>query len=119
MEELTKAEERIMQIFWKIKKGFVKDVIAHIPEEPKPPYNTVSSVVRLLEQKGYLGHKAYGKTHEYFPLVSKVEYRKLYLRKILSNYFENSPSSLLSFLVKEEELSQEEKESLRKIIDGK
>lgn len=117
MEELTKTEERIMQVFWKLKKAFVKEVIAHLPEDPKPPYNTVSSVVRLLEQKGYLGHKAYGKSYQYFPLVSKAAYRKQYLKKMLSGYFENSPASLLSFLVREEGLSEEERAELKKIID--
>jgi predicted transcriptional regulator len=117
MEELTKTEERIMQVFWKLKKAFVKEVIAHLPDDPKPPYNTISSVVRLLEQKGYLGHKAYGKSYQYFPLVTKSAYRKQYLQKILSGYFENSTASLLSFLVREEGLSEEEREELKKIID--
>ena len=66
MEELTKAEERIMQLFWKLKKAFVKDVIEQISDDPKPPYNTISSVVRILVTKGYLNYKAYGKTYEYF-----------------------------------------------------
>ena len=117
MEELTKTEERIMQVFWKLKKAFVKEVIANLPDDPKPPYNTISSVVRLLEQKGYLSHKAYGKSYQYFPLVTKSAYRKQYLQKILSGYFENSPASLLSFLVREEGLSEEECEALKKIID--
>lgn len=117
MEELTKAEERIMQVFWQLKKAFVKDVIAQLPDEPKPPYNTISSVVRILEKKGYLAHKAYGKTHEYYPIISKAEYRKMYMEKLLSGYFDNSPASLLSFMVKEENLSTEEIEKLKEIID--
>ena len=117
MEELTKTEERIMQVFWDLKKAFVKDVIEQLPDDPKPPYNTISSVVRLLEKKGYLGHRTYGKTHEYFPTINKASYRKMYLKKLLSGYFENSPASLMSFLVKEEKLSQEEMEKLRDIIN--
>jgi predicted transcriptional regulator len=117
MEELTKAEERIMQIFWKLKKAFVKDVIEELPDDPKPPYNTISSVVRLLEKKGYLGYTAYGKTHEYHPIVSKSAYRKMYMKKLLSGYFDNSPASLLSFMVKEEKLSEEEIQKLKDIID--
>ena len=117
MEELTKTEERIMQVFWRLKKAFVKDIIEELPDDPKPPYNTISSVVRILEKKGYLGYTAYGKTHEYYPAISKAEYRKMYLKKLLSGYFDNSPVSLLSFMVKEEKLSEEEIEELKKIID--
>lgn len=117
MEELTKTEERIMQVFWKLKSAFVKDIIEHLPDDPKPPYNTISSVVRLLEQKGYLDHKAYGKTYEYYPKVSKVQYKKMYMKKVLIGYFDNSPASLLSFLVQEEDLSEKELEKLKKIID--
>jgi predicted transcriptional regulator len=117
MEELTKTEERIMQVFWKLKKAYVKDVIEQLPDDPKPPYNTISSVVRLLEKKGYLDHRTYGKTYEYFPVISKAAYRKMYLKKLMSGYFENSPASLMSFLVKEEKLSQEEIDKLRDIIN--
>ena len=117
MEDLTKAEERIMQVFWKLKKAFVKDVIEALPDDPKPPYNTISSVVRILEKKGYLGYTAYGKTYEYHPIVSKAEYRKMYMKKLLSGYFDNSPASLLSFMVKEENLSEEEIQKLKDIID--
>jgi len=117
MEELTKAEERIMMIFWKLKKGFVKDIIDEINDQPKPPYNTISSVVRILVSKGYLGFKAYGKTYEYYPTISKSEYRKIELKKVLSGYFGDSPASLLSFMVKEEKLSKEEIEKLKDIIN--
>ncbi len=117
MEELTKTEERIMQIFWKLKKAFVKDIIEQIPDEPKPPYNTISSVVRILVSKGYLNFKAYGKTYEYYPAISKASYRKIQLRKVISGYFSDSPASLLSFMVKEEKLSLEEIEKLRDIIN--
>ena len=92
MEELTKVEERIMQVFWKLNNAFVKDVIAQLPEDPKPPYNTISSVTRSLESKGYLSYKAYGKTHEYFPIISKGEYKKNKLKKLLSGYYSDSPS---------------------------
>ena len=117
MEELTKAEERIMKIFWKLKKGFVKDVINEIQELPKPPYNTISSVVRILVSKGYLSFKAYGKTYEYYPTITKTEYRKIELKKIISGYFSDSPASLLSYMVKEEKLSKEEIDKLKEIIN--
>lgn len=116
MDELTKTEERVMQMFWKLKKGFVKDVIEQIPDKPKPPYNTISSIVRVMVKKGYLGYKAYGKTYEYFPLINKSEYRKMQLKKMISGYFGDSPSTLLSHIVKEEKLSKEEIKKLKDII---
>lgn len=117
MIELTNTEERIIQIFWKIKKGFVNDVIEQIPDNPKPPYNTISSIIRVLVKKGYLSFKAYGKTHEYYPTISKAEYRKIQFKKIVSGYFSDSPVSLLSFMVKEEKLSSEEIQELKDIIN--
>jgi BlaI family transcriptional regulator, penicillinase repressor len=117
MEELTKAEERIMLIFWNLKKAFVKDVIEQIADSPKPPYNTISSVVRILVNKGYLKFKAYGKTYEYYPAISKSEYRKIQFKKIISGYFGDSPASLLSFIIKEEKLTKEEIEKLKEIIN--
>ena len=74
IRELTRAEQEIMQVLWRIEKGFVKDVLEELPE-PKPAYNTVSTVIRILEQKGFVEHKAYGKTHEYFPAISKEKYK--------------------------------------------
>jgi BlaI family penicillinase repressor len=117
MEELTKTEERVMQIIWKLKTCFVKDIIDALPDEPKPPYNTISSVVRLLETKSFVGYKAYGKTHEYFPLISKSDYRRESFKKMLSGYFDNSAESLFSFMLKEEQLSEEEVTKIREIID--
>src|ERR1700710_587257 len=107
MEELTKTEERVMHILWQLKKCFVKDIIEAMPDEPKPPYNTISSVVRLLEKKGYVGYKAYGKTYEYFPLIEKADYRKHSFGKFFKEYFDGSAESLLSFMVKEEKLSED------------
>jgi BlaI family penicillinase repressor len=117
MENLTKTEERIMQVLWKLKKAFVKEIIEVLPDNPKPPYNTISSVVRLLEKKGYAGYKSYGKTYEYFPLVSKADYRKDYFKTMLSGYFDNSAESLLSFIVKEQPISNEELKKIKEIID--
>eukprot|EP01132_Coremiostelium_polycephalum_P019094 gene19094-22722_t len=104
MEELTKSEERVMQVLWKLKSAFVKDIIEELGEEPKPPYNTISSTVRLLEKKGYVSYKAYGKTYEYFPSISKEAYTKTTFSKLFAGYFDNSPASLLSFMVREEQL---------------
>jgi BlaI family penicillinase repressor len=117
MEELTRTEERVMQILWKLKKAFVKDIIEAMPDDPKPPYNTISSVVRLLEKKEYVGYKAYGKTYEYFPLISKADYRKASFKKMFTNYFDNSVESLLSFMVKEEKVSEEDINKIKEMIN--
>jgi len=117
MEELTKTEERVMQIIWQLKKCFVKDIIDELPDDPKPPYNTISSVVRLLEKKGYVGYKAYGKTYEYFALISKSAYRKASFSKFFSGYFDSSAESLISFMIKEEQLGDEDIKKMRDIIN--
>jgi BlaI family transcriptional regulator, penicillinase repressor len=100
MKELTKAEDQIMQILWALKKGFVKDIVEEMPE-PKPAYNTVSTIVRILEKKGFIGYKAYGKTHEYFPLITKEKYTRFYLNNLVKGYFNGSVQSLVSFFAKE------------------
>ena len=106
-----------MLILWRLKKGFVKDIIEELPDEPKPPYNTISSVVRLLEKKGYVGFKAYGKTYEYFPVISKAQYRKAFFKKLVSRYFDNSLENLLSFMVKEEKLTEKDINKIKEIIN--
>ena len=116
MKELTKAEEQIMQILWDIEKGFVKDVLAKLPR-PKPAYNTVSTIIRILEKKGFVSYTAYGKTHEYYPLIEKDEYRTIFLGSIVKNYFSDSYKSLVSFFTKKEDMTLEELEELRKIVN--
>jgi predicted transcriptional regulator len=111
MKELTRAEEQPMQILWKIKKGFIKYLIDRIPE-PKPAYNTVSTFIRIMERKGFVGHTAYGKTHEYFPLISKKDYTKLYMKGFIKNYFSNSLQEMVSFFAKEDKMSISELETL-------
>lgn len=117
MEQLTKVEEPIMQAIWKLGKGFVKDIIETLEEEPKPPYTTVSSVVRILETKGFVTHKAYGKTHEYYPLISKEAYRKGSLQRMVKHYFNNKTADLLSFLVTEKKLTKKELQELTRFIE--
>lgn len=111
MRELTRAEESIMQILWDIEKGFVKDILEKM-SEPKPAYNTVSTIVRILERKGFVSHKAYGKSHEYFPIVSKDEYRSFSIKNLLSGYFGNSFSKLASFFAKDKNLDLKEIEKI-------
>lgn len=116
MKELTRAEEQIMQILWSIEKGFVKDIISRFPN-PKPAYNTVSTIVRILEEKGFVDHKAYGKTHEYFPLVSKKEYTKSFFPRVMKNYFSNSYKQLASFFTEENDLTINELEEIKKLVN--
>lgn len=115
MKKLTRKEEELMKILWKLEKAFVKDIIEKYPK-PKPHYNTISSLVRLLQEKRIVGYKQYGNTYEYFPLISKEEYRKSFMKQIVSDYFDNSYKSAVAFFVKEKGLSPEELEELIKII---
>ncbi len=115
MKDLTKAEEQIMHILWSIKKGFVNDIMENIPD-PKPAYNTVSTIVRILEKKGFIDHNAYGKTHEYFPLISKDKYTKSYLKGFVENYFSNSYQNMVSFFSKNEDMTTKEIEDIIKIL---
>jgi BlaI family penicillinase repressor len=116
VKELTKAEEQVMQILWQLKEAIVKDILEEMPE-PKPAYNTVSTVVRVLEGKGFVGHKAYGNSHVYFPSVQEADYKKFTFDKMMKNYFSNSYQSLVSFLVKEKNLSIEELEELTRLAE--
>lgn len=108
---LTRREEQIMQILWRLKKAFVKEIISELPN-PKPPYNTVSSIVRKLESEGYVAHEAFGKTHQYYALLQEKEYKKYAFKDLLNNYFKNSHKELLTYFVKEENLSETDIEKL-------
>ena len=116
MKELTKAEDQVMQVLWSLGKGFVKDILEQMPE-PKPAYNTVSTIVRILETKGFVTHKAYGKTHEYMPLVSREKYTRFYLNNMVKGYFDGSITSLVSFFAKENSLKANELEQLMKKLE--
>ncbi|MGF1924011.1 MAG: BlaI/MecI/CopY family transcriptional regulator [Bacteroidia bacterium] len=111
LRELTKAEEQVMLILWEMKEGLVKDVIDKM-EPPKPAYNTVSTVIRVLEGKGFIDHKAIGNTYIYFPIISEAEYKHFAFDKVMNNYFENNYQSLVSFLVKEKNMDMEELDEL-------
>jgi BlaI family penicillinase repressor len=104
-----------MQILWNIQSGFVKDILEQLPE-PKPAYNTVSTIVRILEKKGFVAHKAFGKTHEYFPAVTRDEYKEVYLKTFMENYFSNSYQEMVSFFARHEDLSISELEEIMKMI---
>jgi len=113
MKELTKAEEQVMKVLWELEKAFVKDIIEHLPL-PKPAYNTVSTIVRILEKKEFVGHHAYGKTHQYYPLVTKAEYSSFSLKKLLGGYFGGSFEELVSFFAREQDMDIAEVEQLVK-----
>ncbi len=117
MKELTKAEEQIMQILWDMEKGFVHDVIDKMPA-PKPAYNTVSTIIRILVKKGFVDFKAYGKTHEYYPIVAKDEYRSFFLNTMVSNYFGGSIEKVVSFFAKDKNLSVNDVEQMMKTIEN-
>lgn len=107
MIRLNKREEEIMKIFWKLKKAFPKEIMIKI-KPPVPPYNTVLSMIRKLEKDGFIGHHKIGKSHQYFPMITQRAYQKSILGHLLKDYFGGSPEKLLSFFIKEENISEEE-----------
>lgn len=113
MQKLTNKEEEIMHILWNLKKAFVKDVLAEIVED-KPHYNTLSTIIRNLEEKGYVSYTAYGNTHQYYPIISKEAYRKEFMNTAIENYFNNSYKNMVSFFAEEQKISAKE---LREILD--
>ncbi len=117
-KRLTKREEDVMKILWDAGKGFVKDLLKQHPD-PKPHYNTFSTIIRGLEEKGYVNHASYGNSHEYFPAVTKEEYRKLFIKNVVSDYFESSYKNVVSFFVNEEKLNVEDLKELIDLIEKK
>lgn len=115
-KELTRAEEQVMQILWELEAGFVKEIIAKMPE-PKPAYNTVSTIIRILDNKGFVGHKAFGKSHQYFPLISKQDYSDRSLNSLVTGYFDNSYQNLVSFFTKGNKVSVKELEAMQAMIE--
>ncbi|WP_136468452.1 BlaI/MecI/CopY family transcriptional regulator [Flagellimonas onchidii] len=113
MQKLTNKEEEVMKILWKLKKAFVKEVLVEMKGD-KPHYNTLSTIIRNLQEKNYVGHEAFGNTHRYFPIVTKESYRKKFINSTIADYYDNSYKSLVSFFAKEEKISVEE---LKEIID--
>ena len=113
MKELTRAEEEIMQVLWTMKSAFVKDIIEKLPE-PKPAYSTVSTIVRILQQKGFVGHKAHGQSHKYHPLITKASYTKAFMKGFVKRYFAGSYQQMVSFFTQENNLTLNELEELLK-----
>lgn len=118
MQKLTNKEEEIMHILWKLEKAFVKDVLAEIKED-QPHYNTLSTIIRNLEEKGYVAHNAYGNTHQYYPIVVKEDYRKEFMTNAIENYFNNSYKNMVSFFAEEEKISAKELREILELIEKK
>jgi BlaI family penicillinase repressor len=118
MQKLAKREEQIMQVLWRLEKAFVKEIIAGLPS-PKPHYNSVATIVRILEEKGFLDHESFGNTFRYFPLISKETYQRQTLGDIVKQYFNNSYPSMLAFYAKEEKISKAELKEILKLIQSK
>mgnify|MGYP003503322308 FL=1 len=117
MEKLTNKEEEILQVIWQLEKAFVKDVVAELPK-PKPHYNTISTIIRNMEEKGVVGHNSFGKTHQYFAKISKEDYKKGLMQKTIQNYFENSYKNVVSFFAQEEKISVKELKEIISIIEN-
>lgn len=116
MQEITKAQEDILKAMWEINEGAVSDVLDALPE-PKPAYNTVATVIKVLEKKEYVTHKTYGKTNVYYPLVSKREYAQFVLKDTAKGFFNGSLNQMVSFFVKNKELSLNELEELKDMLE--
>ena len=118
MQKLTNKEEEIMHILWKLKKAFVKEVMAEFTDDV-PHYNTLSTMIRNLEEKGYVAYQAFGKTHQYFPIVDIEDYRKEFMNTAIENYFDNSYKNMVSFFAEEKKISAEELREILAIIENK
>ena len=118
IQSLTKAEEQIMQYLWKLRKGFLKDILELFPE-PKPHTNTVSTILKVLKEKGFVDYEVFGRQHEYFPLVSKEQYTGKSMKSLVKNYFKGSYKNVVSFLVEKNEMSVEDLEILLKELKKK
>ena len=116
MATLTKAEEQVMQILWNEQEGFVKDLLQHFPK-PRPAYNTVSTIIRILEKKGFVDHRSYGKSHQYYPIVSRDQYRNERFTSLMKNYFNNSMQQVLSHFGKSGSLNMKEADEIIKLME--
>ena len=116
MNTLTKAEEQVMQILWNEKEGFVKELLEHFPE-PKPAYNTVSTIIRILEKKGFVSHQSFGKSHRYYPLISRDQYRHERFSSLMKDYFNNSMKQVLSHFGKNGSLNMKDADEIIQMME--
>jgi BlaI family penicillinase repressor len=115
MIKLAKREEQIMQVYWELEKAFIKEVIPHLPD-PKPHYNSVATMVKILEEKGFLDHESVGNLYRYFPIITREDYQKHAMKDIVSKYFDNSYPRMLAFFAKEQNLSEDELKEILQMI---
>jgi BlaI family transcriptional regulator, penicillinase repressor len=118
MQKLAKREEQIMQVYWDLGKAFIKEVIPELPD-PKPHYNSVATMIKILEEKGFLGHDTIGNLYQYFPIISREDYQKHAMKDIVSQYFDNSYPRMLAFFAKEQNLSESELNEILQMIKSK
>jgi BlaI family penicillinase repressor len=118
MQKLAKREEQIMQVFWTLQKAFIKEIIPEMPD-PKPHYNSVATMVKILEEKGFLGHEAVGNIYQYYPTISKEDYQRHSMKDIVSQYFDNSYSNMLAFFAKEQNMTDDEINDIVNLIKNK
>jgi predicted transcriptional regulator len=117
-KQLTKAEEQLMQVLWNLEKGSVKGIIEQLPL-PKPAYNTVSTIIRILENKGFVSHESVGRGYIYFPIIAKTDYKSQSLQKLVDGYFDGSFKSMVSFFVKKNDVDMKELDTILKLINDK
>ncbi|MFZ0472900.1 MAG: BlaI/MecI/CopY family transcriptional regulator [Bacteroidales bacterium] len=111
IKELTRAEEEVMQILWRLKRGFIKEILEKF-DEPRPAYSTVSTIIRILQEKGFVNYKVYGRTFQYFPVISKDDYRKTQMSSFVRNYFSNSYQKMVSFFAREDSITVKDMEDI-------
>ena len=116
--KLTPKEEELIQVLWQLQKAFVKEIVAVLPE-PRPHYNTVSTIIRKMEEKGFVGHESFGNTHRYYPLISKESYKKNFVQKTIDNYFDKSYKNMVSFFAQEQKISVDELKEIIQLIENK
>jgi BlaI family penicillinase repressor len=115
IKELTRAEEEVMQILWRLKKGFIKEILEKFGE-PRPAYSTVSTIIRILQEKGFVNYRVYGRTYQYFPVISKDDYRKSQMSSFVRNYFSNSYQKMVSFFAREDSITVKEMEEIMEMM---
>lgn len=111
IKELTRAEEEVMQILWRLKRSFIKEILEKF-DEPRPAYSTVSTIIRILQEKGFVNYKVYGRTFQYFPVISKDDYRKTQMSSFVRNYFSNSYQKMVSFFAREDSITVKDMEDI-------
>jgi len=115
IKELTRAEEEVMQILWRLKKGFIKEILEKF-SEPRPAYSTVSTIIRILQEKGFVNYRVYGRTYQYFPVISKDDYRKSQMSSFVKNYFSNSYQKMVSFFAREDSITVKDMEEIMEMM---